>query len=255
MRFGIIVGLAPALVLPIVLWRILEGVGLYHPFALWFVVLPYHAYCYAIPRLQAQGFRDAGFTAGNWRRWMFWCVVYAGAILVGAYVLEGIYNSWVWSSYSSWSHSGYIPAFRQAALGAIGVFSLMHPLPVFLLYGLTLAPFVEEFFWRGFLQEKTGIVVSALLFWLSRLTVICVLDPFLSAYISTAWVFGLGLLNGWLRRKYGSLWPCVILHVVTNGAAILILITRLSAYTPWVPPSGLITRLSPYNPWMFPCGL
>ena len=89
-------------------------------------------------------------------------------------------------------------------------------LVTFLAVGL--APFAEEVFFRGFffggLQARLGFVlaaaVSALVFSLGHLQ-LGVLVP----------IFILGVFLAWLYARTGSLWPCIITHMVYNGLGLL----------------------------------
>lgn len=135
---------------------------------------------------------------------------------------------------------------RAAALALIGlgaIFALGHALDQFLEAGkeqgllpdgwdgsraapfvanvvvvVLLAPFVEETVFRGLgygaVRDGIGagwaIPVTAIAFGLAHGLVIAL--PVLTAF---------GLILGWLRRRTGSIYPCVVLHSVFNGLALL----------------------------------
>lgn len=79
------------------------------------------------------------------------------------------------------------------------------------------APFVEELFFRGYLQARAGLVLSpaagvvlvALLFALAHVGGRDLLHPV--ATLSS------GLLWALVRRWTGSLWPCLALHATFNA--------------------------------------
>lgn len=77
-----------------------------------------------------------------------------------------------------------------------------------------LPPVVEELCFRGYFQKEAmrsagtvgGVLVSALLFCGVHLSVTAI--PL---------ALGFGLLAGFLREKYDSIWPCVAGHITVNG--------------------------------------
>ena len=81
------------------------------------------------------------------------------------------------------------------------------------LAAVVVAPLIEEAVYRGFIlggllrrySAPTAILVSAVLFALAHL------NPY---QFVTA--FSGGLLLGWIYVRTRSLWPCVILHALTN---------------------------------------
>ncbi|MEO0453583.1 MAG: CPBP family intramembrane glutamic endopeptidase [Verrucomicrobiota bacterium] len=83
------------------------------------------------------------------------------------------------------------------------------------------APLLEETLFRGYLQRqllrtplgKTPVIVLvAILFSVSHLQY-GVIDLF--------YVFGLGLILGYVRQHSGSLWPCILIHLLWNAVASL----------------------------------
>ncbi|MBI1881069.1 MAG: CPBP family intramembrane metalloprotease [Chloroflexi bacterium] len=84
--------------------------------------------------------------------------------------------------------------------------------------GAVVAPFVEEVFFRGFvfagLRGKWGwpraAVASAGLFALAHV-----------APISIAPIFILGLIFAFLYQISGSIWPGILMHILTNTVALL----------------------------------
>lgn len=83
--------------------------------------------------------------------------------------------------------------------------------------GALLTPLGEELVFRGVIANAlnrygagAGIVVSAAIFGLAHgLSVITIL------------AFMIGLMTGALFRRTGSLWPCLVVHVVYNGLHLL----------------------------------
>jgi membrane protease YdiL (CAAX protease family) len=80
--------------------------------------------------------------------------------------------------------------------------------------GIVVAPVVEELFFRGFvfsgLRERYGWskagLISAGLFALIHLQPLAVIP-----------IFILGMIFAYLYHRSGSIWPAVIMHVLTNG--------------------------------------
>jgi membrane protease YdiL (CAAX protease family) len=84
------------------------------------------------------------------------------------------------------------------------------------LFVVGVAPFVEEFFFRGFLYQALrnswgpllGALVSAFLFSLIHFAP----DKFVPLFI-------LGVALAMLFEKTGSIWPCIMLHAINNSLA------------------------------------
>ena len=104
--------------------------------------------------------------------------------------------------------------------------------PVVLLFGgAVIAPFVEELFFRGFvftgLRQRLGwkqaALVSAGLFALAH-------------FIPTSIVpiFILGLIFAYLYQISGSIWPAILMHMLTNAVA---LSAAYAATQGWLPTS------------------
>lgn len=92
------------------------------------------------------------------------------------------------------------------------------PSPWLLFFGgAVLAPVVEEIFFRGFvfagLKQAWGwqkaAIVSAILFGLLHLTPTAALP-----------IFILGYIFAWLYQKSGSIWPAILMHMLTNSLAL-----------------------------------
>lgn len=84
-----------------------------------------------------------------------------------------------------------------------------------LIVAVTLGPIAEEVFFRGFLQGKFGVVLTAIAFGLLHF-----------GYGSLTEIIGalsIGLLFGWwVKYKNSTLWPVLIAHVIYNAFAITI---------------------------------
>jgi membrane protease YdiL (CAAX protease family) len=83
---------------------------------------------------------------------------------------------------------------------------------------VVLGPFCEEFFFRGVLcrglalryGRRLGIVLSAGLFALAHLH-----------WAQLPGTFAFGLLAGWGQQRWGSILPCVAIHIANNALALL----------------------------------
>ena len=93
-------------------------------------------------------------------------------------------------------------------------------LPLALLFGgAVVAPFVEELFFRGFvfsgLRGKWGwpkaALVSAGLFAVAHVIPTSILP-----------IFILGLIFAFLYQASGSIWPAILMHMLTNTVALLV---------------------------------
>ncbi len=82
-----------------------------------------------------------------------------------------------------------------------------------IIVAVTLGPFAEEVFFRGFLQKYAGVVVTALLFALLHYS-------FGSATeMIGAFIAGI-VLGYWVNYRNPSLWPVVLAHAGYNAASI-----------------------------------
>jgi len=91
--------------------------------------------------------------------------------------------------------------------------------PLALLFGgAVVAPFIEEVFFRGFVfaglrgrwDWKRAAWVSAALFALAHVVPTSIMP-----------IFILGLIFAFLYQTSGSIWPAILMHVLTNTAALL----------------------------------
>lgn len=92
-------------------------------------------------------------------------------------------------------------------------------LPFYILaFGILLAPFSEELFFRGLLVEKAGPFLASLVFAL-----------FHFAYGSVAEILGtfvIGLVLAFLYQRSGSLLPVIGVHMLFNLVSILFILWR-----------------------------
>lgn len=104
------------------------------------------------------------------------------------------------------------------------------PLAIFL-GAAVVAPFVEEIFFRGFIFSglrnrwdwKKAAVVSAGLFALAHIMPTALLP-----------IFVLGLIFAFLYQESGSIWPAILMHMLTNSVAILVAYAMSQG---WQPPA------------------
>lgn len=101
--------------------------------------------------------------------------------------------------------------------------------PVYLLVGLSISflnPFMEEFYWRGFLYrkyaEKGGGLWVGVLFALHHYVIFHDWFATLPLWISTAGLAVVGVGFNWLYKQTGNLYACLSTHVAADIAIILI---------------------------------
>lgn len=101
------------------------------------------------------------------------------------------------------------------------------PWLAFAIYSLAVNGYVEERFWRGALLARTGVRRGAAAFGLLHAAAIGVLVG-LPAALAAGVITGVaGVFWGWLRRRSGTLWPCVITHVAADAAILRVAWTLL----------------------------
>jgi len=111
-------------------------------------------------------------------------------------------------------------------------------LPVGLKVGVALsAGVVEEIFFRGFLQPRTGIAVSTLLFVLAHLSYD---EPFMLVGITLLSLFFAALVH-WRQ----NVWPAIAAHFLFDGAQLVFLIPW--ALKQW--PQGIKALGPAWLPW------
>ena len=130
------------------------------------------------------------------------------------------------------------PAFARFAGSRYG----WHDGPPALMLALVLTttlvtPFVEELFFRGFLFRWLAarrplwlaVAVSSAMFGASHIV---------PAQVIVATLMSLALL--WLFLKSGSLWPCIVCHIVNNGIGVVLGMAAVAGMLPeaMTPPAG-----------------
>lgn len=88
--------------------------------------------------------------------------------------------------------------------------------PWIALMAVGIAPFVEEFFFRGLLYRSLTRVWKPVAAMAGSAAYFAVYHP------PVAWlpVFGVGLASAWLFRRSGSLWPGILLHASYNALVV-----------------------------------
>jgi membrane protease YdiL (CAAX protease family) len=96
---------------------------------------------------------------------------------------------------------------------------LENPLAWSILFVAILPPIFEELAFRGFLFNELSKVVS------EKVTIIGTAFIFALvhfSFISLIWIFPFGLLLGYLRNKYKTLWYGIVIHFIHNLIVLLI---------------------------------
>ena len=86
---------------------------------------------------------------------------------------------------------------------------------VWSLYAICIAPVVEEFFYRGYLQTQLERVLPR---WASVLIQAAIFSLAHAVYLlSSVWIFWFGLAVGWWRATKRSLLPIIVIHMAMNA--------------------------------------
>lgn len=173
---------------------------LYRHTSVWPAVLTYHALCWIVILSRRGSLSAAGFTGAQPRQWfqrtlLLSMALVAAGELVRYLILIQVMRPW-------WQ-----PVLR-----------LMQPWHWYVVYSLLVNPVTEEVYWRGFLLNRMGIARNAWLFWLFHLAVSMVFTEPLRAVWFTVPVLGFGFVTAWMRREYGTIWPCVLIHLAADVA-------------------------------------
>lgn len=151
-----------------------------------------------IRNLRAFGFRSV---AGKW------IVIGLGLGVVVNFLNLGVAHGW----YALFGEGGEQHDFQSAATSGVGV------LLVTLVTGAILTPFGEEVLFRGVIANALdryrawiSVIGSAVIFGLAH-----------GVSIILPLAIVVGLFNGVLFRKTGSIWPGLALHTVYNGLNLL----------------------------------
>jgi len=173
----------------------------------WVAVGLYHLICIVVPALH--GATREAFGVGRWRAASLaaGCVLGVSLWAVGREVLA---RGWL------------VPPEARAFLARL------EPWWFFVAYSLALNALLEEWFWRGFLLARSGVVLGALLFGLMHLAGFSAVLELRDALLLSLPTVAAGLAWGWLRRSSGSLWPCILTHLGAD-AGILVLLQTIRA--------------------------
>ncbi len=110
--------------------------------------------------------------------------------------------------------------FKQESINYFeGYIHLSNPLFWSFVFIAVLPPIFEELAFRGFLFNQLLKVTS------SKLTIIATAFIFALihfSFISFIWIFPFGLVLGYLRNKYNTLWLGIIVHFIHNLIVLLI---------------------------------
>jgi len=177
--------------------------------SLWPAVIGYHALCLGLPLVYRHGLTEAGSTVSNARRWL----PLAGAVSIGVLVAGevGRHVSLVTLLPSGWER----------------VLSLARPWWAFVIYSIVVNAFCEEYLWRGFLLPRTGIAWGGILFWLMHAAAASIfVNAFAAIWLTVPTLFA-GLAWGWMRQRFGSLWPAFLTHVAADVAILRVATTLL----------------------------
>ncbi len=96
---------------------------------------------------------------------------------------------------------------------------LDYPLLWAILFTAILPPIFEELGFRGFLFNSLQKVVS------ERITIVATAFIFALihfSFISFIWIFPFGLILGYIRSKYNTLWYGIIIHFIHNFVVLMI---------------------------------
>jgi membrane protease YdiL (CAAX protease family) len=113
------------------------------------------------------------------------------------------------------TYSAFLAVFGlQAQVDLVPIFAELSSPWWLLLAGIVVAPIVEELFFRGFVYAglaqryswRKAALISSALFALIHLQPLAIVPIFL-----------LGYLFAYLYERSKSIWPAVLMHVITNG--------------------------------------
>lgn len=86
----------------------------------------------------------------------------------------------------------------------------------FLIFSTIIAPINEEILFRGFLVPRIGIIGSAIIFGLLHYLSYASISEFIAAFV-------FGIIAGYIRKKYSSLYPSIIAHILVNTLGFLLI--------------------------------
>ena len=150
--------------------------------------------------LRLRALRPFGFVAAR----PLWFAIAAGLAIVGYGLNLAIQSAWVHLVGPDTSQNILHAAAQGGAVAFVASF----------IGGAVLTPMGEEFLFRGVVANAlnrygawAGIGLSAVIFGVAHGT-----------GVTLPVAIMVGLFSGWVFRRTGSVWPCVLLHGVYNGA-------------------------------------
>lgn len=185
------------------------------------VVLWYHALCLFIPlvvrRPLGEMVRDTGLERWDARRWALPAAAIGAAMIVGIWAGVQFLKGWQMAGYEA----GVLIAGGNSAFDSFRpLVPNMEPLWLVGFYAVAVNPVVEEYYWRGFLLPRSGVLWGAFFFWLTHYAAMRLFLAWHVAFLLSVPVFAAGAVWGWMRRRYGSLWPCILTHFAADLAIV-----------------------------------
>ncbi|MBI2933242.1 MAG: CPBP family intramembrane metalloprotease [Planctomycetes bacterium] len=171
---------------------------------IWVPVLSYYAVCLTVPAVVPHS--ETGLKRAARAR--FWI----GSALLSVVLVVAI----PWAGV--WIHARDL-LFPQDAPSLL---RQLEPWDLVVLWSIVLNPWIEEYYWRGFLLPRTGVLAGGLLFAFMHFAGLAAVFTPLQAVAYALPVAGAGVFWGWLRRASGSLWPCIITHLATDAGLLLL---------------------------------
>jgi membrane protease YdiL (CAAX protease family) len=188
-----LVALLPAVLVPALL--------IAYPTSLWPATIIYHAYCVIASFLYADDQGPRPLTQH--------LTSMPGPPLVAAAVLLAL---------GELTARGFVDV-RPLLPAATGqIVAAARPWHWFAAYLLLANGFFEERFWRGGMLRATGVVPGAAAFALMHAVAGWVLLGPLGSLLAGGGALVTGAIWGEMRRRYDSLWPCVLTHMALNAA-------------------------------------
>jgi membrane protease YdiL (CAAX protease family) len=86
----------------------------------------------------------------------------------------------------------------------------------FIVFSTIIAPINEEILFRGFLVPRIGIIASAIIFGLLHYLSYASISEFIAA-------FAFGIIAGYIRKRYSSLYPSILAHMLVNALGFLLI--------------------------------
>ena len=188
-----LLGLLPVFVAPFLLF-------LFRNSSVWPSVLAYHALCWIVILFTRGSLSAAGFNGGRLQQWFLRTLLLSMALVAAGELVR------------------YLIVIQVIRPWWQPVLRLMQPWNWYVVYSLLVNPITEEVYWRGFLLNRMGIARNAWLFWLFHAALSMVFTESFRAIWFSLPVLGFGLVSAWMRREYGTIWPCVLIHLAADVA-------------------------------------